>query len=178
MLLATCALQVVDVPHIAHYYARFFAHAIAAGVLPLADLPGVLAPLVEATLVKPDVNAFAIALLHACLSWLAPPAHPGAQCAISISSPWQVAISGQAGAAYLLCDVLRTLKGIDGVGDSGAASLYAAANIDIAGARKECGREVARVVQVMPGGQQYDRVCKGDAKVKLWDKAGIEAGRG
>jgi hypothetical protein len=46
--------EVVDVPHIAHYYARFLGASIAAELLPLAFLADALAPLVDATLVKPD----------------------------------------------------------------------------------------------------------------------------
>jgi hypothetical protein len=46
--------DVVDVPHIAHYYSRFLAHSIAARLIPLAFLPSALEPLIEAHLVKDD----------------------------------------------------------------------------------------------------------------------------
>jgi len=48
--------EVVDVPHIAVYYSKFIAHAVAAGVLALSFLPAALEPLVGAMLVKEGVG--------------------------------------------------------------------------------------------------------------------------
>ena len=46
--------EVVDVPHIAHYYSCFLASAVAANLMPLATVATALEPLIDATLVKPD----------------------------------------------------------------------------------------------------------------------------
>jgi len=47
--------EVVDVPHIAKYHAKFIAHAVAAELVTLAAIAAAMEPLKEATLVKPDV---------------------------------------------------------------------------------------------------------------------------
>ena len=59
--------EVCDVPHIAYYYSRFLAAAVAAKLIDLAFLPTALKPLVEASLVKPDA---AILGKYAGAAWI------------------------------------------------------------------------------------------------------------
>lgn len=88
--------EVVDVPHLPFYYARFLAHSVATSLVPLASIVSALDPLIDARLVKADV-----------------------------------AVGGQAGAAFLLVEILRALAQLEGVGEAGAKHLYADANFEI-----------------------------------------------
>jgi len=107
--------EVVDVPHVAYYYARFLAHAIAVGLIQLSFLGPALEPLLEACLVKSDV-----------------------------------AIAGKSGAAWMVVEIVRQLKAIEG--DAGTKQLYEDAKLDLRTLLPADSRSDASVAALLSAG--------------------------
>ena len=114
--------EICDVPHIAKYQSGFIAHAVAAGLVTLADIADALGPLVEAELVKADA-----------------------------------AVAGCKGAAYMLVQILRDMKAIDGCGEAGAKAAFEAAKLDVATLMPPGGAERARRGRSAGGGRRLLR---------------------